>query len=75
MPVTDIARVMGVVRGTVYNGIYQHRSLLNANDRLAVDAQREVENHDIRVKPAMKTVNDYFIKPDGVVLTIDGEIF
>lgn len=75
VPVTDIAKVMGVVRGTVYNGIYQHRVLYKANDQLAIDAQCEVDSHDIKVKPAMKVVNDYFIRPDGVVLLIDNITF
>ena len=74
MPVAVIARCMKVTRGTVYNGIYKQTNLMECNDKLACEANNEVANHKIVIRPTLFE-NDVQVMPIGQVLVIDNVIY
>lgn len=74
VPVAAIARSMKITRGTVYNGIYKHTNLMDCYDKLALEANDEVANHKIVIKPTLFS-SDVCVMPVGQVLVIDNIIY
>lgn len=73
--VKTISRIIGCSCVNVYNGIYKHRQQLVLKDKIATNAEEEVKNHKICVKPLLVEVNAYFVRQNGSALIIDDIIY
>ena len=71
---TIISGAMKISRKAVYLTVYTVRDLLEVGDELMIGAVKELENHDIKVKP-YTVEGDVITRHAGYKLVVDNEIF